>query len=57
MDFRFCEQQESSPRGTYCELGNFAIVRLARSPRRAQHSCAFSLEELPTRQANCSRWE
>ena len=43
MDVRFCEQQESSPRGTHCELGNFAIMRLARSPRRARR-IVFSLD-------------
>ena len=43
MDVRFCEQQESSPRGTHCELGNFAIMCLARSPRRARRN-VFSLD-------------
>jgi hypothetical protein len=43
MDVRFCEQQEPSPRGTNCELGNFAIMRLARSPRRARR-IVFSLD-------------
>jgi hypothetical protein len=43
MDVRFCEQQELSPTGTHCELGNFAIMRLARSPRRARR-IVFSLD-------------
>lgn len=42
MDVRFCEQQESSPRGTHCELGNFAIMRLARSHEARQESRFFS---------------
>ena len=37
MDVRFCEQQESSPRGTHCELGNFAIMRLALSEARQEN--------------------
>jgi hypothetical protein len=43
LDGLFCEHQESSPRGTHCELGNFAIIRLARSPMRARR-IVFSLD-------------